>query len=197
MDWKDSVTKENLLRAFAGESQARNRYTFAAETAKEKNLQVVQAVFLYTANQELAHGKVFYDLLKKAGCENVVIQDAGYPVDLADDPAKLLKLAQEHELEEYSDVYPAFADKAEEEGFREAAAKFRQIAAIEKVHADRFGRLAKQLEEGKLFVSSVDTGWLCLNCGHVLSGKQAPAKCPVCGHDQGYFVRFEFSPYEH
>ena len=94
------------------------------------------------------------------------------------------------------DSYPAFAEKAQEEGFAEAARHFRQIADIEKVHAQRFERFAKLMAEDKLFVSSVETGWMCLNCGHVLYGTKAPGKCPVCDRDQGYFIRLELSPYE-
>lgn len=195
MDLRESVTKENLLRAFAGESQARNRYTFAASTCCQEKLHVLEAVFLYTAQQELAHAKVFYSHLKKAGCENVTIT-ANYPVDLTQEPLKLLELAQQHELDEFGDIYPAFAEKAQEEGFAEAARHFRQIADIEKVHAQRFERFAKLMAEDKLFVSSVETGWMCLNCGHVLYGTKAPGKCPVCDHDQGYFIRLELSPYE-
>ena len=195
MDLRESVTKENLLRAFAGESQARNRYTFAASTCCQEKLHVLEAVFLYTAQQELAHAKVFYSHLKKAGCENVTIT-ANYPVDLAQQPLKLLELAKEHEMDEFDDIYPAFAQKAEEEGFSEIARHFRQIAAIEKIHAQRFERFAKYLRENKLFVSDVETGWICLNCGHVLHGTKAPNKCPVCDHDQGYFIRLELSPYE-
>lgn len=196
MELKDSATKENLLRAFAGESQARNRYTFAATVCRKNNLQAMEAVFLYTAGQEKEHGEIFYNFLKKAGCENVYITEAGYPVDLSDKPEDLLQLAHDHEMDEYGDVYPAFAGIAEEEGFGEIARRFRQIADIEKVHADRFQRFAKLMKEGKLFISDVETGWICLNCGHVLQGKQAPAKCPVCDHDQGYFIRLELSPYE-
>ena len=195
MNLQDSVTKENLLRAFAGESQARNRYTFAAQTCCNNKLQVLEAIFLYTAGQEKEHAEVFYNHLVKAGCDNVTLS-ANYPVDLADQPLKLLELAREHELDEYNDVYPAFAQKAEEEGFAEIARHFRQIAAIEKVHADRFDRFARLLRENKLFVSDVETGWMCLNCGHVLQGTRAPGKCPVCDHDQGYFIRLELSPYE-
>ena len=115
MEWKDSVTRENLLRAFAGESQARNRYTFAAGAAKKKGLHLIEAIFLYTADQERAHAKVFYDHLKKGGCDNGIIAGAGYPVDLSEEIVDLLELAQAHETEEWKDVYPAFAQKAEEE----------------------------------------------------------------------------------
>ena len=99
-------------------------------------------------------------------------------------------------MDEYESAYPAFGDQAEAEGFPAIAGAFRQIAKIEKVHADRFKRFAQLLEQGKLFVSDVDTAWICLNCGHVHHGKQAPAKCPVCQHSQGYFIRLELSPYE-
>ena len=194
MELRDSVTKENLLRAFAGESQARNRYTFAAGLCRQNKLPVLEEVFLYTAGQEKEHAEVFYNHLKQGGCENVTIT-ANYPIDLPDQPVKLLELARGHELEEHGDIYPSFAGKAEEEGFAEVARHFRQIAEIEKVHAQRFERFAKLMRENKLFVSDVETGWICLNCGHVFTGKQAPAKCPVCSHDQGYFIRLELSPY--
>lgn len=196
MELKNSVTKENLLRAFAGESQARNRYTFAASTCRTNKLQVLEAVFTYTAGQEKEHAEVFYNHLKKAGCESVTIAEAAYPVDLADEPLKLLELARDHEMDEFQDIYPAFADKAQEEGFAEIARHFRQIAGIEKVHAERFERFAKFMRENKLFVSDVETGWMCLNCGHIFTGTKAPNKCPVCDHDQGYFIRLELSPYE-
>ena len=195
MDWKNSETKDNLLRAFAGESQARNRYTFAAGAAKKNDLEVIQMIFEYTAGQEKEHGEIFYDYLKEAGCDNIVIT-AGYPVDCTDDVLTLLKLAADHENDEYGDIYPAFADKAQEEGFSAVAAAFRQIARIEKVHADRFKRFAQLMEQGKLFVSDVETEWMCLNCGHVQKGTKAPKQCPVCKHSQGYFIRFELSPYE-
>ena len=195
MDWKNSETKDNLLRAFAGESQARNRYTFAAAAAKKENLEVIEMLFEYTAGQEKEHGEIFYDHLKEAGCDNIVIT-AGYPVDCTDDVQKLLKLAADHENDEYGDIYPAFAEKAQEEGFAAVAAAFRQIARIEKVHADRFKRFAQLMEQGKLFVSDVETEWMCLNCGHVQRGTKAPEQCPVCKHSQGYFIRVELSPYE-
>ncbi|MCI9513336.1 MAG: rubrerythrin family protein [Oscillospiraceae bacterium] len=195
MDWKNSETKDNLLRAFAGESQARNRYTFAAAAAKKANLEVIEMLFEYTAGQEKEHGEIFYDHLKEAGCDNIVIT-AGYPVDCTDDVQKLLKLAADHENDEYGDIYPAFAEKAQEEGFAAVAAAFRQIAKIEKVHADRFKRFAQLMEQGKLFVSDVETEWMCLNCGHVQRGTKAPEQCPVCKHSQGYFIRVELSPYE-
>ena len=131
MEWKDSVTRENLLRACAGESQARNRYTFAAATAKKKGLHLIEAVFLYTADQERAHAKVFYTHLQEGGCDSGLIAGAHYPVDLTEDVAELLDLAQTHETEEWDSVYPSFARKAEEEGFEAVARHFRQIADVD------------------------------------------------------------------
>ena len=195
MELKDSRTRENLMRAFAGESQARNRYTFAAGIARQKSLHVVEAVFLYTAEQEKAHGQIFYDLLKDGKCGDAVLEGAGYPVDLTADPMELLEAAAGHESQEHDEIYPRFAEVAKEEGFAGVEQKFRMIADIEKSHQERFERFEKLMREGKLFVSDVDTGWVCLNCGFVTYGKEAPKTCPVCGHDQGYFIRLELSPY--
>ncbi len=195
VDFKDSVTKDNLMRAFAGESQARNRYTFAAEQAKKEEWQVIEAVFTYTANQEKEHAQVFYDHLKELAGETIHI-DGGYPVDILGNVLDLLKMAQHNEYEEHDPVYKSFGEKALEEGFQKVANSFFMIADIEKVHGDRFGRFAKWMEENKLFVSDVKTGWMCLNCGHIYEGEQVPEKCPVCLHDRGYFIRLEFSPYE-
>ena len=182
MDFKNSETKENLMRAFAGESQARNRYTFAAEQAKEQKLHVVEAVFRFTADQEQLAG------------QNIQIEGS-YPVDIYDTVLEVLKAAQHNEYEEFDPVYKTFGDKAMEEGFPQVAASFHQIAKIEKVHGDRFGELAELLEQNKLFISDVECKWMCLNCGHIHEGKEAPGKCPVCHHDRGYFIRFELAPY--
>ncbi|MDO4531499.1 MAG: rubrerythrin family protein [Bacillota bacterium] len=194
MDFKKSETKENLMRAFAGESQARNRYTFAAEQAKEQKLHVIEAVLQFTAAQEQEHAEVFYNHLKELAGENIHI-DGSYPVDIYETVLEVLRAAQHNEYEEYDDVYCAFGDKAMEEGFPKAAASFHQIAKIEKVHGDRFGTLADLLEQGKLFVSDVECKWMCLNCGFVYEGKQVPEQCPVCQHDKGYFIRFSLAPY--
>lgn len=195
IDFKSSETKDNLMRAFAGESQARNRYTFAASQAKKENLYVVSAVFEYTANQEKEHAEIFYNHLRELAGETIHV-DGGYPVDITENVAELLKMAQHNEYEEHDPIYKAFGDKAKEEGFSKVAASFHLIAEIEKLHGDRFGRLAKLLEQNKLFISDVKTAWICLNCGYVYEGEAAPEKCPVCEHDRGYFIRFELSPYE-
>lgn len=193
-NFKTSETKLNLMRAFAGESQARNRYTFAAQQAQEQKLQVVEAVFTFTANQEKEHAQVFYNHLQEMAGETIKI-DGGYPVDISQSILELLRFAQHNEYEEHDPVYQAFGDKAMEEGFPRIAASFHQIAKIEKVHGDRFGRLADLIEQNKLFISDVECAWMCLNCGHIFTGKEAPQKCPVCEHDRGYFIRLELAPY--
>lgn len=194
MDFRNSETKDNLMRAFAGESQARNRYTFAASQAKKEGLPVVEAVFTFTANQEKAHAEIFYKYLQELAGETITV-DGGYPVDLYPDVKQLLKAAQHNEYEEHDPVYKAFGEKAREEGFPKVAASFHSIAAIEKTHGDRFGQLARLLEENKLFVSDVETGWMCLNCGYIYTGTQVPERCPVCDHERGYFIRLSLAPF--
>lgn len=194
MNFEESKTKENLMRAFAGESQARNRYTFAAAKAKGDKLPVIETVFTFTANQELAHAKVFYDHLATLSGKTVTV-DGTYPVDAGESIAQLLRAAQHNEFEEYDPVYKEFGDIAKEEGFSDVAASFYSIAEIEKTHGERFGIFADLIEQGKLFVSDVECGWMCLNCGHVFTGKQAPPSCPVCHHEQGYFIRLSLAPY--
>lgn len=194
MDLKNSETKINLLRAFAGESQARNRYTFAASQAKQQKLHVIEAVFTFTANQEKEHAEIYYNHLKELSGEPIRI-DGSYPVDAAQNLVQLLRMAQHNEFEEFDPVYPAFAGIAKEEGFAKIANSFDWIAGIEKTHGERFGRLADLLEQDKLFLSDVECGWMCLNCGYVFTGKGAPEKCPVCDHDRGYFIRLTMAPY--
>lgn len=195
VDFKNSETKDNLMRAFAGESQARNRYTFAASQAKKEKLHVIEAVFTYTANQEKKHAEIFYNHLKELAGETIHV-DGGYPVDLTEDISKLLRMAQHNEYEEHDSVYKAFGEKAKEEGFIQVANSFFMIAEIEKKHGDRFGRFAEWMEKNQLFQEKKKQSWICLNCGYIYEGEQAPLKCPVCEHDQGYFVRLEQSPFE-
>lgn len=192
--FRESETKDNLMRAFAGESQARNRYTFAASQAKKNGLYVVSAIFAFTASQEKEHAEIFYHHLNEMAGETITV-DGGYPVYITEDVEKLLSMAQHNEYEEHDPVYKAFGEKAMAEGFKNIAASFFQIAEIEKIHGDRFGKYAQLLREGKLFVSDVETEWMCLNCGFVYKGPEAPAICPVCKHDRGYFIRFELAPY--
>ncbi|MCD7744886.1 MAG: rubrerythrin family protein [Lachnospiraceae bacterium] len=193
-EFKNSITKDNLMRAFAGESQARNRYTIAAAQAKKQNLHVIEAVFTYTANQEREHAEIFYQHLQELSGSTIHV-DGGYPVDISDSISDLLRRAQHNEYEEAESVYPSFGDTAKEEGFPAVARSFHLIAQIEKYHGERFGRFAQFMEEKKLFISDVQTGWICLNCGYLYTGTNAPAICPVCRHDQGYFIRLELSPF--
>ena len=192
-NFKNSETKKNLMRAFAGESQARNRYTFAASQARKSGLYVIEAVFAFTATQEKEHAEIFYNHLQTLSGETIAV-DGGYPVDLYPDMLSLLKAAQHNEYEEHDPVYRAFAETAAAEGFPRAASSFSMIAQIEKTHGDRFGRFAQLIEEDRLFLSDVETGWMCLNCGYVYTGKEAPEKCPVCDHARGYFIRLSLSP---
>ena len=193
-DLKNSETARNLMRAFAGESQARNRYTFAAGMAKKEGLPVIEAIFQFTANQEKEHAEIFYNHLEELAGQTIQI-DGGYPVDIYPGTLDLLKAARHNEFEEHDDVYRRFAQIAKEEGFDRISSSFEMIASIEKVHGDRFHLFAEMMEKNQLFVSEIDTGWMCLNCGYVYHGKNAPAKCPVCSHEQGYFIRLELAPY--
>lgn len=193
-DLKNSETLKNLMRAFAGESQARNRYTFAAGVCRQQKLHVLEAVFLFTAGQEKEHAEIFYNHMKAIGGTTVHI-DGGYPVHVTNDALQLLRDAHHNEYEEFDPVYPSFGEAARTEGFPEAAASFEQIAKIEKTHGDRFGLLADLLQGGKLFVSDVKCGWMCLNCGYIQESLEAPKVCPVCSHDQGFFIRLDMAPY--
>lgn len=191
---KTSETAKNLMRAFAGESQARNRYTFAASAAKKEGFPVIQAVFQFTANQEKEHAELFYKFLQEMTGDTIHI-DGGYPVDTYDHTLDLLKSARHNEFEEYENVYKQFGDIALDEGFDRVGQVFHMVADIEKTHGDRFDLFAGLLERGQLFASEVETGWVCLNCGYVYHGTFAPKYCPVCEHEQGWFIRMELTPY--
>ena len=189
-----SQTRENLMRAFAGESQARNRYTIAAGIAHKSGLEVIQGLFLFTADQEKAHAKQFYRQLHDLGGQTIRV-DGTYPVDLYADLLDYLRAAQHNEYGEWEHDYASFARTAMEEGFPLVAKLFDSIAGIERIHGERFGRFADLLEREELFVSSVTCQWMCLNCGYVVESTMAPASCPVCHHPQGYFVRMEMVPF--
>jgi len=194
MPFTPTETHLNLMRAFAGESQARNRYTIAAEKAKEKNLYVLEEVFLYTADQERAHAAVFYDLLQEAAGQTLVI-DGGFPVDIDPAMSKILQAARHNEHAEANDIYPAFAVQADRDGNTRAAALFREIAKIEAVHAERFGQFETWMSGDALFSNNAGCVWMCQNCGHLHTGTKAPNVCPVCLHEQGYFLRAEMAAY--
>ncbi|MBQ8410041.1 MAG: rubrerythrin family protein [Clostridia bacterium] len=195
MELKNSETKNNLMRAFAGESQARNRYTFAASVAREQGLYVIEAIFNYTAGQEKEHAEVFYNYLSSLAGETIQV-DGTYPVDINSSVAQLLRYAEHNEYEEYNDAYKSFGDTAKSEGFTDIANTFYSIAEIEKTHGDRFGCFADLLESGRLFVCQAECEWVCLNCGHIHNGEKAPEACPVCHHDKGYFIRLTMAPWK-
>ena len=195
VNFSESRTKENLMRAFAGESQARNRYTIAAERAEEGGMLTIADVFRYTADQERAHAERFYSLLKDLSGETVHI-DGSYPIDQQDTLPELLRAAEHNEHEEYADVYQAFGATAKEEGFLEAASAFYQIAEIEHVHEKRFGALADMLGSNMYYHSEQVSRWMCTNCGYIHEGQAAPKVCPVCRHEQGYFLPYAMACYK-
>lgn len=194
INFKESKTKENLMKAFAGESQARNRYTYAAQQAHEQKLHVLEEVFRFTAEQERAHGKVFYEFLTELSGENISIEGT-YPIDISESLEELLGMAAHNENEEHDVVYKEFEQVAKEEGFDDVARAFFMIARVEKTHAQRFEKFREWMKENKLFVSDLSTEWMCLNCGHIISSKNVPEECPVCGEERGYFVRVTLAPY--
>ena len=194
VDFCKSRTKENLMKAFAGESQARNRYTIAAEMAMEHHMYSVGQIFLFTADQERAHAQRYYELLKEAEGETIEIC-GGFPVDTYDSLTDLLRAAEHNETEEYKDVYQAFGDQAKEEGFLEAASAFYQIAEVEKTHAKRFGKIRELMETNTYFELAKERAWMCLNCGHIHRGTKAPEVCPVCRHEKGFFIPLSLAPY--
>ena len=192
VNFSESMTKENLMRAFAGESQARNRYTIAAERAEKDGMFTVAEIFRYTADQERAHAERFYELLKELSGQTIHI-DGSYPVDQQEDLPGLLRAAEHNEHEEFADVYQTFGNTAREEGFSEAASAFHQIAEIEHVHEQRFAKVAEMLESGTWYQPKAASKWMCTNCGYIHEGNQAPPVCPVCRHEQGYFIPYEMA----
>jgi rubrerythrin len=194
MDFEQSKTRENLMRAFAGESQARNRYTFAAQFARQKQLEVVARVFEFTADQEKAHAKVFYDALEPSTCRNITV-DGNYPIDIYPGVMGYLKAANHNELQEWEHDYAGFAKVADEEGFELISKTFEMIAGIEKTHADRFQTFAQLMERDQLFSSDQEEVWMCLNCGQIIHSTMAPAQCPVCKHGQDFYIRLSMAPF--
>lgn len=194
VDFLHSKTRENLMRAFAGESQARNRYTMAAGISRKGNLEVVARVFEFTADQERAHAKVFYDFLKNCSGQNIQI-DGTYPVDIFEDTLRHLRAAQHNEYQEWEHDYAEFARVADQEGFQLVGKNFEMISKIEKTHGERFGLYADLLERGQLFLADSEVAWMCLNCGQIVHAAAAPGECPVCRHNQGFFLRLELAPY--
>ena len=189
-----SQTRENLIRAFAGESQARNRYTIAAGVANKAGLAVLQGVFLFTASQEEVHAKQFYAAMEDFSGQTIQVNGT-YPVDIYSEMLDYLRAAQHNEYQEWEHDYDRFAKTAMSEGFPLVGKLFENIARVEKTHGDRFGKFADLMEHDQLFFSETQVQWTCLHCGFVVEGTAAPAHCPVCRHPQGYFVRVELSPW--
>ena len=175
MELKGSKTEKNLMAAFAGESQARNQYTYFASVAKKEGYEQISAIFQKTADNEKEHAKMWFKALGELG-----------------NTAQNLLAAAEGENYEWTDMYASFAKDAEEEGFVELAAKFRMVAEIEKSHEERYRKLLKNVEMQEVFKKSEIKMWECRNCGHLMMGKEAPEICPVCAHPRAYFeVRAE------
>ena len=172
MELKGSKTEQNLLAAFAGESQARNKYTYFASKAKKDGYEQIAAIFEETANNEKEHAKMWFKELH------------GGEVPSTEEN---LEAAADGENYEWTDMYEEFARGAEEEGFKAIAAKFRGVAAIEKEHEERYRRLLKNIKDELVFSKDEEKIWICRNCGHVCVGKKAPKVCPVCAHPQSYF----------
>lgn len=186
----------NLLRAFAGECQARMRYEMAASVAKKQKLPILEQMFKFTANQEKEHAEIFYKHLKTIFKEENISIDAAYPVDVEDDLLYLLQKAAEHENEEATTIYTNFGTEAKEEGYPEVASSFMMIADIEKFHHERFMKYHQLLSSGTLFTGEPVQAWMCLNCGFIYEGSPAPEICPVCKHEQGYFIKLEEAPFQ-
>lgn len=180
---KGSKTEKNLLKAFAGESQAKNRYTFFAKQAKKEGYEQVSALFAETALNEEEHAKIFFKFLEGGDVEIT----AAYPAGMIGSTEENLKAAAMGENEEWTKLYPAFSEIAKEEGFKRVAAAFKLIAKIEADHEARFLKLLENLEEGRAFLRDEKITWICRKCGHVHFGEKALEKCPVCGHPQGYY----------
>ncbi|MGQ9558755.1 MAG: rubrerythrin [Desulfurispora sp.] len=182
-------TAENLLKAFAGESQARNRYTYYAAVARKEGYVQIANIFTETADNEKEHAKRFFKFLNQDLNGQAVEITAAYPVALGDTRANL-KAAAGGEHEEWSELYPEFARVAEAEGFPEIAAVFRYIAAVEQHHEKRFRQLLENLEQGTAFKKDTPVRWKCNNCGYIHEGAEAPHSCPACAHPQGFFEVF-------
>jgi rubrerythrin len=183
MKFHGSMTEKNLLAAFTGESQARNRYTFFAGAARKEGYEQIAAIFQQTAEEEKEHGKIFFKHLQGGDVEIT----AAYPAGVIGKTIENLVAAAAGEKMEWGTLYPAFATTAEKEGFADIAGVFRIVAKVEAHHEARYVKLHSNLVNGTVFTSGAPAKWYCRNCGYVHTGKAAPAKCPVCDHPQAYF----------
>ncbi|HOF16065.1 MAG TPA: ferritin family protein [Bacteroidales bacterium] len=180
---KNTKTEKNLLTAFAGESQAKNRYTFFAKVAKKEGYEQIAAYFMETAEQEEQHAKQFFSFLEGGMVEIT----AAYPAGVIGTTEENLLAAAEGEKEEWAELYPHFAKIADEEGFPKIAAKFRAIAKAEAMHEERYRKLLANIKENKVFEKAESVSWVCRKCGYVHVGNKALSKCPSCEHPLAYF----------
>jgi rubrerythrin len=183
MELKGSKTEKNLLAAFAGESQARNRYSYFTSQARKEGYEQIAAIFLETADNEKEHAKREFKFLQGGEVEIT----GSFPAGVIGDTASNLKEAAAGEHYEWTEMYPEFANVADEEGFSEIAAVFRSIARAEEQHEKRYLALLKNLEDGNVFKKDKVVKWKCRNCGYIHEGTEAPQKCPACDHEQAYF----------
>jgi rubrerythrin len=183
MEFKGSQTEKNLLAAFAGESQARNRYTYFANQAKKEGYEQIAAIFQETADNEKEHAEIYFKHLKGGMAEIT----ASYPAGIISQTSENLKAAAEGEKLEWGALYPGFARIAEKEGFVSVAKSFTEVAEIEAYHERRYLKLLSNITEGQVFKKNKPVKWKCRNCGHVHEGPEAPAVCPACSHPQSYF----------
>jgi len=180
---KGTKTEQNLLKAFAGESQARNKYTYFASVAKKEGYEQISRIFLETAENEKEHAKIFFKHLQGGNVEITV----SYPAGMILDTKGNLNEAADGEKMEWTSLYMDFAGTAKEEGFPEAARSFNQIAKVEKAHEARYRKLIANLEKGEVFKKAQPVKWHCINCGYVHEGVNPPTECPACSHPQAYF----------
>lgn len=183
MDLKGSQTEKNLLAAFAGESQARTRYTFFASQARKESYEQISAIFQGTSDNEKEHAQLFFNHLKGGMVEIT----ASYPAGTIGKTAQNLMAAADGEKLEWGTLYPNFGEAAEKEGFPEVAKTFRMVAKVESYHERRYRKLLANVEQGKVFKKDAPIKWKCRNCGYVFEGSEAPEKCPVCNHPRSYF----------
>ena len=180
---KGTMTEKNLLKAFAGESQARNRYTYFASAAKKEGYEQISAFFLETADNEKEHAKVFFNYLEGGDLEIT----AGYPAGRTGTTAENLDHAAAGEHLEWTTLYAEFGKTASEEGFPEVAESFRQISKVEKFHEARYRKLRANIKDGSVFKKQASAQWHCRNCGYIFEGAEAPKECPACKHPQAHY----------
>jgi rubrerythrin len=183
MNLKGTQTEKNLLAAFAGESQARTRYSFFASMAKKEGYEQISGIFQETSDNEREHAQLFFNYLKGGMAEIT----ASYPAGITGTTGANLKAAAEGEKFEWGTLYPSFSEVAVREGFPEMANTFRQVAKVEAYHERRYLKLLANVEQGKVFMREAPVQWKCRNCGYVHEGDEAPLKCPVCAHARAYF----------